>query len=295
MFEQRFHTVLRPQAVWVAVWLSLIVTLVQAGTSNAAYAGVNLVPHRAIYEISLLRTSTGSGVAEMTGRMVYELTGSQCEGFTQNMRFVTRSSNQDGAETTNDLRNSSWEDANGQQLRFSSTQYQNDAIVDASQGDASRVKNANGDETRVDLTRPSKKRLVLPADVYFPIQHSIALIEAARAGKTLVSGYVYDGSEKGERYYGTTAIIGKKLERAVLADTISHKVATDLAAIPAWPMSISYFETGKDHEDIPPIYELSFSYFENGITNNLNIDYGEFAIKGELTSLDLLPVSKCER
>lgn len=273
--------------------IGFVLAFVSAVTPAAA--GVTFVPHRAIYEISLIRSTSGSGISEMTGRMVYELTGSQCEGYTQNMRFVTRSSNQEGTETTNDLRTSSWEEADGKKLRFSSTQYQNDSIVDASQGDASRTKNGKDEETRVDLTRPAKKRVSFPGNVFFPMQHAAFLIEAARAGKTLVTADIYDGSEKGERYYTTTAVIGKKVERVSIPSAVSHKAAADLAGVPAWPMSISYFDSGKDKEDTPPVYELSFSYFENGVTNDLKIDYGEFAIKGELAQLDFLPVSKCAR
>jgi hypothetical protein len=70
--------------------------------------------------------------------MVYELTGSPCEGYTQKMRFVTVMTNQEGTETLSDLRNSSWEEADGRKLRFSSTQYQNDQLADASQGNAAR-------------------------------------------------------------------------------------------------------------------------------------------------------------
>jgi hypothetical protein len=258
---------------------------------------VNFAPHRAVYEITLARSTAGSGVSDMTGRMVYELTGSICEGFTQNMRFVTRSSNAEGAETINDLRTSSWEELAGKRLRFSSTQYQNDAIAEASQGDASRDRSADsaGDlaVTNVDLTRPAKKRVKMPGDVYFPMQHASALIEAARAGKTLFPANLYDGSEKGEKYYATTAVIGKKLEPGAVTKAASLKSAARLSALASWPMAISYFEAGKDKEDSPPVYELSFRYFENGVTSDLKIDYGEFALQGEMKELELLPQSKC--
>lgn len=264
--------------------LTFFALLGAQGSDAASFA-----PHRAIYEITLVRSTAGSGVTEMSGRMVYELTGSACEGFTQNMRFVTRSSNQEGAETINDLRTSSWEENAGKRLRFSSTQYQNELVAEASQGDASR--DTGG--TRIDLTRPAKKRLSLPADIYFPMQHAAALLDAAKAGKTLVSANIYDGSEKGERFYATTAVIGKKLEPGAVPNTASMKIGERLAPLTSWPMSISYFETGKEKEDTTPAYELSFRYFENGITSDLKIDYGEFAIQGEMKELEMLPVGKC--
>ncbi|MGI9404306.1 MAG: EipB family protein, partial [Hyphomicrobium sp.] len=43
--------------------------------------GSSIAPHRAVYEIRLDRASPGSGVADMTGRMVYEMSGSSCKGY----------------------------------------------------------------------------------------------------------------------------------------------------------------------------------------------------------------------
>ena len=58
---------------------------------------IQLVPHRAVYEFSLGNVRSGKGITALSGRMVYEFTGSACEGYTQSMRFVTRSSSESGA------------------------------------------------------------------------------------------------------------------------------------------------------------------------------------------------------
>ncbi len=73
----------------------------------------------------------------------------------------------------------------------------------------------------------------------------------------------------------------------------AFKGSDKLAAVESWPMTISYFDAGKDKEDQVPAYELSFRYFENGVTSDLKIDYGEFAIKGELKELTFLDPGKC--
>ena len=44
-----------------------------------------------------------------------------------------------------------------------------------------------------------------------------------------------------------------------------------------------------------PVYELSFLFFENGVSRKLFIDYGEFAIQGELKEITFLAPSKCEK
>ena len=249
-------------------------------------------PHRAVYDLSLGDSTAGSGVTGITGRMVYELKGSPCDGYTQNMRFVTVMTNQDGAETVSDLRNSSWEEADAKKLRFSSTQYQNDELADLSQGNALRTKGATP-VVGVDLVKPAKKRLSLPTDIYFPMQHASTLVQAAKSGVKMFTANLYDGSEKGEKYYLTNTIIGKKFGTGPDASPGTFKGASRLADVESWPMIISYFEPGKDREDQTPSYELSFRYFEDGVTSDLKIDYGEFSIKGELKELTFLDPDKC--
>lgn len=262
-----------------------------AATPAVAADVVHFAPHRAVYDITLTKSASGSGVAGMTGRMVYELTGSACEGYTQNMRFVTRMSSQDGTETINDLRNSSWEEAAGKRLRFSTTQYTNDVVVEFSQGDAKR--DTATATANVDLVKPAKSKFQLPANTYFPMQHAEELIRAARSGTKFVSANVYDGSEKGTKVYLTSAVIGKPLSAGAVKDSAALKDAGRLATLRSWPMSISYFETGQDKKDAPPTYELTYDFYENGVTSDLAIDYGEFAIKGELKQLTFLPESAC--
>jgi hypothetical protein len=252
---------------------------------------VTFSPHRAVYDISLVDSVPGSGVAGVTGRMVYELTGSQCDGYTQNMRFVTVMTNQEGEDTLSDLRNSSWEEAGGKRLRFSSSQYQNDQLADASQGDANH--GAGTASTGVNLVKPAKKRVSLPADIYFPMQHAATLIQAAKSGAKFFTANLYDGSEKGEKYYLTNTVIGSKIAPGAKPVAASLKGSEQLAPVASWPLTISYFDIGKDKEDSLPAYELSFRYFENGVTTDLRIDYGEFAIRGELKQLTFLDSGKC--
>lgn len=260
--------------------------------SAAAAELTPFAPHRAVYDLSLGDATAGSGVTGVTGRMVYELNGSPCNGYTQNMRFVTVMTNQDGAETVSDLRNSSWEEADAKKLTFSSMQYQNDELADSSQGDALRAKGGTP-VVGVDLVKPAKKRVSLPTDIYFPMQHASKLVQAAKSGVKMLTANLYDGSEKGEKYYLTNTIIGQKFGSGPTASPGNFKGAERLAQVESWPMTISYFEPGKDRQDQTPAYELSFRYFEDGVTSGLKIDYGEFSIKGELKELTFLEPGKC--
>jgi hypothetical protein len=73
------------------------------------------------------------------------------------------------------------------------------------------------------------------------------------------------------------------------------KGAEPLDELASWPVSIGYFEPGSDKTDAVPAYELTFLFFENGVSRKLFIDYGEFAMLGELKEIIFHQPSKCEQ
>jgi hypothetical protein len=284
------HSMLgRGRAVPVAA-LALAAAAAPAPALAAAQT-ILLAPHRAVYEMTLVTTRGGTGVTAVSGRMVYELTGSVCEGYTQNMRFVTQMTNQGGTTMLTDLRSSSWEEGSGRRFRFNSSQFRDEKPTEATAGDAAR---ANADDIKVELTKPAKKGLSLSARVYFPIQHTIALLQAAKSGKATFRADLYDGSEKGEKVYDTVSIIGRLRPAGANRKLTRVKNIEGLDGLEAWPVSIGYFEPGSDSTDAVPVYELSFLFFENGVSRNLFIDYGEFAMRGDLKEITFHPPSKCE-
>lgn len=271
-------------------YLAALAVFVPLASATAAEKP-HFAPHRAVYDFTLTNAATGAGVADLDGRMVYELTGSECDGYTQHMRFVTRMTNQEGEETITDLRNQIWEDPAEKEVRFSSSQYSDDKLVDSSQGEAKRP-SADARIT-VDLTKPKQSKINLPADTLFPMQHAMSLITAAKAGQKFVTAKIFDGSEKGDKVYLTSAVIGKAAPPGASRNLASLKGSERLAALQSWPLSISYFETGNDNRDVAPTYELSYRFYENGVTSELAIDYGEFAIEGTLKEITFLPEPAC--
>jgi hypothetical protein len=264
-----------------------------AGAAQPQWAAIEFTPHRAVYDISLERTTPGSGVVDLNGRLVYELTGNACEGYTQNMRFVTQTANQEGEQQTSDLRTSSWEEVPAKRLRFNSSNFQNDQLIEQAKGDAKR-KDLSAPVT-VDLVKPSKKKLELGADVYFPMQHSMALIDAARSGKRIFKAELYDGSENGQKVYTTNAVIGLRAEPGAVKTPALLKDGDKLNLVPSWPVSVSYFEQTVGKGDVVPSFEMSYRFHENGVTSKLQIDHREFSFSGELKELTYLDPGKCPR
>ncbi len=297
---ERFGTIAilmtSPLKVGVIGSLMLIGVALNSSVSLAQPTSTYLIaPHRAVYEISLLRASPGAGIADMNGRMVYEVSGGSCAGYSQKMRFVTRISDHDGSVHINDLRSKSWESGKGERLKFSLTQFRDDNLTDATEGKAGRP--GSGGAVKVELTKPRRKGLKIDGGVYFPMQHTLALIEAAGSGQRSLIASVYDGSDNGAKVYLTNAIIGKELTRgtAQLPKELSSDVRP-LAQMRAWPVSISYFEpTAKANSDSVPSYEISFQFLENGISTRLSIDYGDFALRGNLKEVTLLDLDRCDK
>lgn len=277
-----------------AAGLSLALLAGGGGVSAAGVAEqVKFAPHRAVYDVTLARATPGSGVNEMTGRLVYELRGGGCEDYFQTMRFVTQSSGAEGGDQINDMRTASSEEAQGRRLQFSNKQYRGDQLSEITEGEAGR-RNVTG-EVAIEIVQPEKRKLVLPAATYFPIQHSRAMIEAALAGKRLFAADVYDGSETGDKVSATMTVIGRMHAADASAVPAGVPNADRLAKLRFWPISTGYFQKGggADKKDSMPNYEMAANFYENGVSTRLLMDYGDFALRGELKELQFLGEPAC--
>jgi len=61
-------------------------------------------------------------------------------------------------------------------------------------------------------------------------------------------------------------------------------------------VTISYFDRDKADRtgEQMPTYTLQFELFENGISRALILDYQDFVVSGELTSLELRKQKPCK-
>ncbi len=256
----------------------------------AAKEPTKLVAHRAVYEMTLDDARSASGITGIDGRMVFEFTGSACDGYSLNMRMVTQMTDSQGQTNLTDLRSSTWEQGDGQKFRFQSAQYLNDKLGDVTMGRAAR--DAPNTDVKVSISQPAHAVLELPGQVLFPTQHSLALIDAALAGQSMFQARIYDGSEKGRKVYDTTAFIGKMVEPGVDAAKLEAPAKDKgLGDLASWPVSIGYFEAKGG--DLTPSYQIDFRLYANGVSRELLIDYGDFSIHGTLTSLEYLKATEC--
>ena len=263
--------------------------VVLAPHARAVTPGNELASHRAVYELSLAQRNGHSSTVSARGRILYDFAGSACEGYTLEFRQVSELDNGEGKVTLSDLRSNTWEDGDAKNFQFKSENYMNNSIVDSVDGAAVR----QADNIAVTLIKPKNIKLNLDRAIVFPTEHVRRIIEAARAGKTILEFPVYDGSEKGEKIYNTLTVIGREIPPTERVPTDAAAGQAALAGLLRWPVTVSYFDRASKLGEQTPVYAITFELYENGISRALLLDYNDFAISGELKSLDIRDTKPC--
>jgi hypothetical protein len=250
-----------------------------------------LVPHRAIYDLSLQQTRGNSSISAVRGRILYDFSGSACDGYSLTFRQVSELNSTEGKESTSDLRSTTWEGADANRFKFTTQNFVDGNLVNSVDGYADH----DGKVTAVDLHRPDHKTLDIGGRLVFPTEHMVRAIEAARSGKNILSFPVYDGSENGEKVFNTLTVIGKRIAPGERNhdDAAAHE--PKLANVPRWPVTISYFakDKGGQSGEQTPDYAIGFELYDNGISRALTLDYNDFTVTGKLVSLDIKTPKPC--
>ncbi|HLH94679.1 MAG TPA: cell envelope integrity EipB family protein [Xanthobacteraceae bacterium] len=276
-----------------AAVVCLLTIICSAGPAPPARAlattAVELASHRAVYELTLAQAHGSSQTVSARGRILYDFAGSACEGYKLEFRQVSELDNGEGKVTLSDLRSNTWEDAEANNYHFKSENYLNNRLTDQVDGEAVR----QAGDIQVSLTKPRQTKISLDHAIVFPTEHVRRIIDAARAGKTILEFPVYDGSERGDKIYNTLTVIGRAIPGNERVPTDAAAGQQALAGMTRWPVTVSYFERNSGAGEQTPIYSISFELYENGISRALLLDYNDFAISGELTSLEIRDAKPC--
>ncbi|ALK09254.1 cell envelope integrity EipB family protein [Blastochloris viridis] len=272
----------------LAAAVGLVVgSIALAATPAVADEPPAFVPHRAVYDLDLDGPITKSQVRAARGRIVYEFSGNACEGWAMSLRQVVQIEGADERSNVSDTLATSWEDAAAKTFRFANQSSVDRASQDVSEGRAER--GADGRVT-VKIAKPADGEAALGAGVVFPTEHMRRLVEAARKGERIVSAKVFDGTESGHKVYDTMSVVGRPIEPGTGALEAAAQ-RPELAGLQRWPVTVSYFDAASDSQT--PLYTLGFELFENGISRNLTLDYGDFRLRGEMATLELLAPMPC--
>jgi hypothetical protein len=269
-----------------------LVSALSVGRVEAAASGTFL-SHQALYELSLVKSRGSNSINGARGRILYNFSGSACEGYTSEFRQVSELDSGEGKVTLSDLRSKSWEDGAGKSYRFQIDTRMNDADSAPVDGVAERT----GDHVTVKLKAPVAKTFTLDGRTVFPTEQIERIIAAARAGKSVLELMVYDGSDNGEKVYNTLSVIGQPIPADRSITTPDPSTANDvMKSMTRWPVTVSYYDhdaKAKDGEQTP-VYAMSFELFENGVSRALVLDYNDFVISGAMGKFDVRDSKPCK-
>ena len=276
---------------WPLTWALVLVAMSLPAPALAQGGAMALASHRAVYDLKLATTRGKRSMQAVRGRILYDFSGSACEGYALQFRQVSELDSGEGKVAVSDLRATSWEEGSAKRLRFHSMNYFDDRLRDQIDGQAEREERG----VAIRLTSPNEKAFDLKADLVFPTEQVRRIIAAAGEGKTLLQLAVYDGSDNGEKVYDTLTVIGRAIApgEPKPADAIASQAA--FAGLTRWPVTISYFDRSAADKggEQTPVYAITFELYENGVSRALILDYGDFVLSGEMTSIEMKDVKPC--
>ena len=270
----------------VGVWFA---ALPLAG--GAAASTMALVPHRAIYDLTLARAEPSTSMVAAAGRLVFEINGSACEGYSVDFRNVTRVTDRDGVARVTDMRSTTRETISPPTLDFDHQTFVEGTLATEVAG----LAEAKASGVSVEVRKPKETSHSL-ARAIFPTAHTRLILDAAAEGERILEASVYDGGDEASTVYETATVIGPR-ETGLPGASDAEKAA--LAEVPgvmemgAWRLVISYFQAGGADGERSPEYELTFTLLENGISYDVSFNYGAFTLAGDLTELNLGTMRAC--
>ncbi len=264
----------------------LLAALAAAGVAlalpgTAAEPGAEaMIGHRAAYKLTLDKVRDNSDIARAEGVMLYEVVDA-CDGWATRQRFQLRLTDRDGqdVETASDY--STFETKDGRSIRFSLTQTSQGAVSQRIAGEA-EVTPEGG---TVKYTEPEAKQEDLPKGTLLPMLHTIRSLAAARAGTRMLLVPLFDGTSA-EGAQDTAPVI------SAWTPPQANRRFPVLANLGSARMRVAFFERnagGGGGGASAPDYEVGLRYFENGVADDLKMDFGEFSVDGKLGELSILP------
>jgi len=243
-----------------------------------------LVPHKALYDVDLVATRSGSQIVNIHGRMFYQWKPA-CDAWVTDHRFnlFYEYADSPGMWITSDF--STFETFDGKSLDFSSRRKRDGELYQEVRGRADTGE--KGGQAIFSLPEPITYDLS-PSSL-FPMAHTMEMVKRARAGDKFFSAHVFDGSDE-EGPIEINTFIGKKAEKSGLPAK-SPDIDKTLIEAPAWNIRMAVFPVLKPEETAD--YEMNLVFHDNGVISDMMIEYDDFSVTQKLVALEKIEGDAC--
>ncbi|MBW8310061.1 MAG: cell envelope integrity EipB family protein [Candidatus Paracaedibacteraceae bacterium] len=240
-----------------------------------------IVPHKARYTIKLEK-NYGDDISDATGEMAINIydTGDGLV-FEQNSTLIIYNGDGEGELIITNL--ATWQTYDGKRYRFNSRTVRNGEQEEVIKGEA--LKDDAERITRVTYSRPTTSQVITPYETVFPLHHLIHCLEMAKAGKSVVSDVVFDGSSETHEAVNVDTLLGP-------AQPTKLKIITDQNILNKnqWPMRLAVYAPGSKSPE--PDYEMEQKVLDSGVVEEMTLDYGAFQVKAILEKIDFYATNK---
>ncbi|PPR71871.1 MAG: hypothetical protein CFH05_01428 [Alphaproteobacteria bacterium MarineAlpha3_Bin4] len=267
----------------LAVVLTLVVIEAQAG---------DLLPHRALYRMSLATTSSTSDITDARGAMLYSFTD-VCDAWASETNVYLRLEYEGGGERETTWSFASWEAKNGKSYHFRIRHNRDGRTLEVLQGKVALP--SPGSAGIAQFTSPEETEIELPSGTLFPTRHLLALLnETNQNGRLLRT--VFDGASL-ENPYEISAIIGSKSgdqgsgENGDLVARTKTILAAGLERTPTRHIRMAFFPH-QSHNALPE-FELSVDYRGDGVAEHIRQDFGKFTLDLVPDNIEVLDRNPC--
>jgi len=249
-----------------------------AGLAAPQVPPTALAAHRALYTLSL-DSARDSDVVAARGTMGYEVIDA-CDGWAVRQRLDMTITNTDGQDVHMISDYTTWESKDGLKLRFHMKQETDSAVTEQTDGDAS-LQRPGGPGT-AHYTMPHDTTAALPSGTLFPMAHTAAIIAAARDGKKFLTLPLFDGTDDNGPEDSSIAILDWKRPFETKWPLLS--------SLPNTRVRLAFFDRKPD--TTTPNYQVGMRYWENGVADDMQMDFGDFVMNAKMTQLTPQP-HKC--
>jgi EipB-like len=265
-------------------------TLVAVAVPAQAMAGMTLAPHRAFYVLEADKLDNKGGVSAIAGKLAYEITGSDCEGYAVNYRIANRYIQGEGSPQTMDVQLNSFESGDGLELDMKQKQFVNASLESETRVKAKKPR--DGGPLTGEMEGKETKTFTVDAAAIFPTAFQKKLMEDAAKGESRSVSLVYEGSDD-VKPTRAISFIGIKKQGAHVSSGADAPTMDALNKLPYWPVTVSYYDVAATGDD-QPTYAASFNMLENGVSTDLVLDYGSYTLKGKLEKIEMLKAEPCQ-
>jgi hypothetical protein len=253
------------------VFLSSMAGALALISMPASSQSIDLLAHRAVYEMTLESGGDAIGLVSVHGGLVIEVED-RCETWNVQQRVLMQILRQDGGLVTTSTYDS-FEAKDGSWYRFEDETNNDPGPTERSAGEAVAATELNS--ASITIEEPEMSRHDMPEDAIFPMEHISDILERALAGERFMSHVLFDGTD-GATVNDVTTIVGK-------SETIDGQTA--------WNMRLAFFDHGSG-EELPNV-EINALLRDDGVALALAFDYGDFIIRSELRELETLVEGGC--